>query len=636
MNSKVPKWLFLAPLIYLGIIGFFINLHFADGESVFSQSVGPLHVEAGTSGGVDREYESVEVSFFGFTLDFPGGIPVEGEDGESRVIPVVTVEVLDSSIRLQGKNGASLNFSLGSTLGAGVFQFPDAYPKEEGTAGVLIDWTPPEDEGGAAARFSLLSSYRTQRIDEEIPLYSMVGESESYLCTAGGSPEVEAKLDEEGQLSLRLGGDNAEGRASGCIIAPYEGDNPLRHWFFGDSEAEGATAYNELFEQWREGSFEGWESRYDSGESSWRKGDSGMSSFESIITAYAAESMRRNSTTGIDNFSEAMDAYGGRNAFFSSPYLGNIMSTDEEHSRLEETRAGDIREYVDNNSPELFAEEENLIRFFIWYGDESLANDFDEYAAALELSSFEESDFEESEAVVRFFSIAVEAADKYPERFPGLSGRIDDIYSHVLGRLVRVGNTPLLPTAESDVDAELTLVLAHTLMSYGEMTENSLALDLGSTMGVKVLEEMEEDGFLPSSFDIEGGDVLPRRAELAPEKVYPLLASNRFYPHLVSLSDELDSDVRLWTSAQSVGASRDGDEITITLNFVDGETHYVAVRGIPSFSRFNLYGMRWGSDRRFQTYAVGGWYYEEDRRTLYAKLRHKDQTESLEMEGADS
>ncbi|MFP4268791.1 MAG: hypothetical protein ACLFQW_12410, partial [Spirochaetaceae bacterium] len=148
MNSKVPKWLFLAPLIYLGIIGFFINLHFADGESVFSQSVGPLHVEAGTSGGVDREYESVEVSFFGFTLDFPGGIPVEGEDGESRVIPVVTVEVLDSSIRLQGKNGASLNFSLGSTLGAGVFQFPDAYPKEEGTAGVLIDWTPPEDEGG--------------------------------------------------------------------------------------------------------------------------------------------------------------------------------------------------------------------------------------------------------------------------------------------------------------------------------------------------------------------------------------------------------------------------------------------------------------------------------------------------------
>ncbi|MFO7850000.1 MAG: hypothetical protein R6V67_08585, partial [Spirochaetia bacterium] len=541
-------------------------------------------------------------------------------------VPVGSVEVKNSSISLNGEDGASLTFSLGHSIGAGMFQYPEAYSEKEDLKGVRVDWSPPEKEDETAAQLSFLNSYQSERIEGSIPFFSIVGESESYLCTTGGNAEI----DSEGALNIRFAGDKKEAGESGCFITPYEGDDPLRYWFFADSQTEDSEAYRELFRQWRDNSYEGWGSRYVSEESTWRNGDEGVRTFESIMTAYAAETMRLESSTGLENFSSAMDAYGGRHGFFSSPYLGNIIGNDGDYSGTEESMAENIRGFIDNGSPELFSEEENLIRFFIWYGDESLTEDFDEYTDELELSSFEDP-----EALVNLFSTAMEAVDQYPERFPLLVDRVDEIYAAVLKRIVRFENTVLFPTEENAADTRVTLTLSLALMEYGDLRDNSLAEDIGAGMGVDVMGEMDENGFLPSSFVIEEGEVVPGREDLAPEKVYPLLTSNKFYPHLVSLSDELDYNVRLWTVAESVEADMDGDELSISLAFAEGETQYVAIRGIPSFSRFEIYGMRWGSDSRFQTYRVGGWSYDRDTRTLYAKIQHKDRVESLVMNGVE-
>jgi hypothetical protein len=430
-------------------------------------------------------------------------------------------------------------------------------------------------------------------------------------------------------LRIRLSG-GAD--VSGCIVAPFngrvEGENPLYHWFFASNEPRSIESYTGLFERWRNRAYNGWTGRYQPEQRTWQGGGNGMSEFEAIMTAYAAETMRRNADTGLGRFTGAMDAFGGRHSFFSSPYLGNIISNDADHAQMEESKAGRVQGFIEEGSPRLFSEESDLLRFFILHGDRGLIDRFNDYAEALDLAAFDST-----AGLVDLFSLCVEAEDSYPSKFPKVTEKLDSVYREVRRRIVSIGGMPTIPAEDGSADTLMVLDLARSLMRYGEIRNDALAQGLGVEMALPVLQQMDEEGFLPASFDLSGGEVSPGQVTLAPENVYPVLTTNTFYPRVVSLSEELDTEVRLWTVAQAVGAVREGNTISITLDYSVGETEYVIVRGIPPFDQFTLYGLRWNADRRFQTYGVGGWFYDEERRTLYVKLRHQEKVERLVMTG---
>ncbi len=624
MRSRVPTAYFLIPVLYLAIIGFFTHLHLTGGETDINEQVGPLQVEAQVSGGVAKSYEFVRISFFGFSLDLSEGIAVEGAGGTRRKMPVTSVETLENSIRISGEGGAALVLSLGHNLGAGVFSYPEAYTGDGDGQGIRVDWIPPEKEAKASVQLSLLSSYDISRVAESVPLFSAVSESSSYLCTATGKPSV----DDAGILDLRLSGQNEGAAESGCIFVPFEGEEPLRYWYFGNREPKARESYEELYGSWREAAYSGWTSRYQPNESSWRGGSGGMSEFEAVMTAYAAETMRRDGDTGLGSFTEAMDAFGGRHSFSSSAYLGNIIGNNEDHAEQERSRAARILESMEKQDPSFLSVEQNLLLFLIWHGEDELINEFESFVADLDPFSIEDP-----EALVNLFSSAVEAAQTYPERFPRLVESLEGVYEAVRRRMVRIGDATVFPTGEAIVESSAALRLGKALMSYGELSESTFAEELGLELTVMVLGQADEEGFVPASFAVSGGSMMPQKTQTAPEKIYPILSSNNFYPRLVSLADELDADIRLWTVAKGVGAARSGNSISITFDFAVGEMHYVVVRGVPPFDNFNLYGYRWNSDRRFQTYGVGGWFYDEERRTLYIKFRHQTKVERVELSG---
>jgi hypothetical protein len=547
------------------------------------------------------------------------------------MVSISNVETLENSIRVVGEGEAALELSLGHSLGAGVFRYPGAYGQSAQGGGVRIDWMPPEKEEQAVVQLSLVSDYEITRVADGIPLFSAVGESSSYLCAASGDPSA----DGTGILTLNLAGtpgtpDESENTAvpAGFIAAPFEGDDPLRHWFFASSPPQEMERYSQAYGSWVDAAYAGWSSRYRPNESTWRGGDGGMREFEAVMTAYAAETMQRESDTGLGDFGEAMDAFGGRHSFFSSPYLGNIIGNNEELVEQERERAASVRSLIENAEVSLFAQQDEFLRFLLWHGDGALIEEVDAFAASVDAQTVEDS-----EALLSLFGFAVEAARRYPGRFPRLTERLDALYRAVRARMVRIGGSTAYPTEDAAMESALALQLAEAYIDYGSLRDDALARDLGISLGLMVLGAADDEGFLPESFGISRDGVVPQQGSLAPEFVYPVLTSNTFYPRLVTLEEELGRNVRLWTVSRGIGAAVGGNSISINFDFAVGETHYAVARGIPQFDGFALYGFEWNQDRRFQTYGVGGWFYEDDLSTLYIKFRHQNRVEQIVMNG---
>ena len=91
--------------------------------------------------------------------------------------------------------------------------------------------------------------------------------------------------------------------------------------------------------------------------------------------------------------------------------------------------------------------------------------------------------------------------------------------------------------------------------------------------------------------------------------IYPLAArSNKFYPHLVILEETLTEPIWSWTAAQSMSIKTDSaNTSTISLDFPQGDSHYVIINGIKPFKSIEIYELSFRTDHRFETYNSSGY-----------------------------
>ena len=113
--------------------------------------------------------------------------------------------------------------------------------------------------------------------------------------------------------------------------------------------------------------------------------------------------------------------------------------------------------------------------------------------------------------------------------------------------------------------------------------------------------------------------------------LYPILAyDNIYYPHLEKIS-ESNGIIWAWTCAKSIYCKRDSEEINLTIDFPEGDTHYLIIKGIPQFNTIYIYDMAFRTDPRFETYNSSGYVYKKNTETLLLKSRHKKQMESIRL-----
>ena len=114
--------------------------------------------------------------------------------------------------------------------------------------------------------------------------------------------------------------------------------------------------------------------------------------------------------------------------------------------------------------------------------------------------------------------------------------------------------------------------------------------------------------------------------------LYPIIAYNNvFYPHFEKISDADGNKIWAWTCARSIKYEGNSDEATFTIDFPEGDTHYVILKGIPLFNTIYIYDMAFRTDPRFETYNSSGYVYKKSSETLLLKSRHKSQLEKVRL-----
>lgn len=178
------------------------------------------------------------------------------------------------------------------------------------------------------------------------------------------------------------------------------------------------------------------------------------------------------------------------------------------------------------------------------------------------------------------------------------------------------------------------------LIRYGKTYNKPEWANAGRIIISSVLSFMNEKGNFPENatltFTADGtkktGILQDSSKILKASTVYPILVENPYYPREVSLSNELGRGTWAWTSALEIKGTKISDnQIDISIRFPVGESHYLVIRGIKPFTRIQLYDMDYRTDSRFETYNSSGYVYNSSTQTLYLKMRHKSEIETVRL-----
>jgi hypothetical protein len=172
------------------------------------------------------------------------------------------------------------------------------------------------------------------------------------------------------------------------------------------------------------------------------------------------------------------------------------------------------------------------------------------------------------------------------------------------------------PQASSS-GTEFNLRLGKAILVYAEAAHNNLWAGIGRSLILSAISTAEETDENPST-------------ELISAKLYRILCPLDTYPRAMGIGAP-SGDIWAWTTAQAVSSSRQGDIMDISVTFPAGETHYMIIQGIGSFSRIQLYGMDFRSDTQFERYDSSGWTYSTQEQTLLVKMRHRTSVETIRI-----
>ena len=152
------------------------------------------------------------------------------------------------------------------------------------------------------------------------------------------------------------------------------------------------------------------------------------------------------------------------------------------------------------------------------------------------------------------------------------------------------------------------------LLRYGQISQNEILISAGYALVNSYLTES-------SSFDLR-----------TLGNLYPVIAyDNSFYPHLQKISDSGENKVWAWTCAKSIALVKDTDEANFIVEFPEGDTHYIIIKGVNPFNSIYIYDMAFRTDPRFETYNSSGYVYKKSTSTLLLKSRHKSELEKIRL-----
>ncbi len=189
----------------------------------------------------------------------------------------------------------------------------------------------------------------------------------------------------------------------------------------------------------------------------------------------------------------------------------------------------------------------------------------------------------------------------------------------------------LIDPATQEIDVSLSLNVL-------ELLKKLVPLEEGGTLPL-VIDKMYQSlfgrgdgyGVLPQRLAfIKGSKISLSERVLYPEEIFSLFQDQAYAPRFVDLSRVLPGEGWLFTAAQDSNARLIGSDLEVSVRFPVGSEHYFIIQGVEPFRILYFRDIDWPGDPNFQRYS-DGYYYDSLNKTLYAKMRHKTEWQSLRI-----
>lgn len=408
------------------------------------------------------------------------------------------------------------------------------------------------------------------------------------------------------------------------VLSPEAGKGRTAFmWYEQEGKTISSTLFNETTQLYTDIAFAGWQRRLNPKTGQWGLPEGKAYYSEKAINAFLAESLVRG-VYGKNwlTLTTAFESGTGDLTLESAPFMGDIVSKTDQFWGPVTQKTRQIRSDIENGNRDILMEPA-LTGYLEDFGLYGLREAFSEMLMA----TTPDMDLLVMARTLHHITDLQEA------------GFRTDGQAEIIERLVEKGILPgifwlgdglYIFSAGGKADIRNTIYIGFVLTRIARLESNEKYMAIGRKMILSALKLNDELGILPETVSFNGNDMKERTGAIPPEEIYPWIRENPYYPRRVSLARAIDRNSWLLTSAALPKINHTPTETSVTFQYPRGDVHHLVLKGIRPFQEIQMHGIRWNTDRRFQYYS-DGWSYDEDTRTLYFKITHRNETEVIRI-----
>jgi hypothetical protein len=607
MTRKLSPIYYIIPVVYIGVILFFVFMQFLAREE-FAEKVGSLSVSgvyAKTLGGAQR-MRHLEVQFHDLRMEFsPSSNAIAGFGAtREKKLSLESLSQFPDGFELALTDELSLRFTVEGVAGDRVVITPIIPPQLQGMRTLSLPFS--SIDGAFAAV-------------KGIPVLVQSGPGGTIYASLRSGSQIDM---EKGRFILDT---EAEGTGNSIILERvFEQADPYLYWFSRDFPLVDQERFAAKVESYLNGAYRYWSGVFVSNPGSRALiGELGISLISEAIKrgeyrrtlAVLSRNLRQLLAENADN----------PELYNSAAYLGNLSSflAARQDSAAQEIQR--ITGLITAADLAVF-ETPRLLRFILNHAPFSLAEEVLRLADSVQL---EKADVATLIHLVNTYLEAVE----YLDVAEATSARISEIIDRFI--LPTIAKTPqglflsISSTGQvSEADIYESVLTGNTLIKAGSALSRGSYAAIGRTLIYSALDLADTEGFLPSRVRIQNGKVEPAGDTISPQSIYDFLPGSDYTPKEYPLYAYLYPGSWVWTVSRIMEVKIDDAQYRFVFSFPVGDTHYLLIQGIRPLSSMIMHGIPWKPDPEYFRY-TDGWSYDEATQTLYVKLTHRLESEEL-------
>ncbi len=607
MKRRLSPLYYIIPVIYVGVILFFIFMQFQAREE-FQEKVGNLSVSGAYAKalGGGQNMKQLEVRFHDLQMEFSqsSGLTADLASTRTKRFSVESFSQFPDGFEIEFSDDTALRFAVEGELGERVVVRP-----------IVPD--PLRSMRALSLPYSILGG--EVRVVKGIALLELKGPvGTTYLSLPAGS-----QIDTEtGMLKVNM----EQGQAEDTIVLERVLGNrdPYLYWFSQDFPLIENERFADEVELYLSKSYRYWNSIFVRDPGSRRViGELGIALISESIKrgeyrktlAVIARDLRRILRENTDNPS----------LYQSAAYLGNLPSFLSARQNEAAQEIERITALIKTADFSVF-ETPRLLGFIVNHAPFSLAEEVLRLADSIQIES---APIATLVHLVDVYLDAISFLDVGEAYFARVTEIIDH---HILPSICKTRRGLFFVESSvgdrKEADVYISTLAGAILRRAGDNLANESYRSVGRNLIFAALELSDPEGFIPSRVVIRDREAEAAGELVAPERIYELIPNTHYSPREYPLYAYLYPGSWIWTASVPSEIKIDEQQYRFFFSFPKGQTHYLLIQGVDPMESVIMHGIPWKPDPQYFSY-TDGWVYDQSSQTFFAKITHRSETEEI-------